>query len=81
VKAVDFVCVPAGPLTATLAGPAVPAGTVMVSEVDPGVVTVAGFPPTVTLAVVRLVPVMTTELRPASGPLFGAIELTVSGPR
>jgi hypothetical protein len=65
--------------TVTVAGPTDPGGTVTVSEVGPGVVMVARFPPTVTVAVSKFVPVMTTPLLPESGPFAGDTPVIVGG--
>ena len=71
--------VPPGVVTSTLAVPAEPAGVVAVIEVALlTVMAVAAAPPMVTaVAPVKLVPVMVTLVPPASGPLFGEIEVTV----
>ena len=70
---------PPGLVTTTLAGPAVPAGTVAVMVV--GLTTVkalAALPPIVTaLASVKLVPVMVTIDPPATGPMAGLTPPTV----
>jgi hypothetical protein len=63
----------------TGAAPALPAGTVTVTDVDPAVVMVAGCVATLTVAVVRWVPSMTTPGKPVRGPLFGATEVIVGG--
>jgi hypothetical protein len=73
---VDRLARPPVVATTTLTEPGVPLGTVTVIDVDPVVVTVADFPPTVTDAPVRWVPVMMTPVRPPVGPLDGeAVEI------
>ena len=71
--------VPLGVVTNTLAGPALPAGVVAVSEVELTTVTaVAAVPPIVTaVAPVKSVPVMVTDCPPVSGPDDGLMDVTV----
>ena len=70
--------VPPGVATVTSTGPAVPAGAVAVIEVAESAVTVPGFAPKSTaVAEPRLVPVTTTDVPPAVGPLDGAMLATV----
>src|SRR5947208_3068736 len=64
--------VPPGLVMATETAPAVCAGVVTVSDAAERVTTVAALPPKVMLlALSRLVPVMVTDVPPATGPLPG----------
>jgi hypothetical protein len=73
--------VPLCPLTVTVTvtAPAVPAGVVAVIEVLLTTVTlVAAAEPNVTVApLAKLLPVIVTEVPPATGPLFGLTLVTV----
>ena len=71
--------VPLGVVTITLAVPALPAGAIAVSDVEPVTITaVAAVPPMVTaVAPVKPVPVMVTDCPPASGPDDGLMDVTV----
>ena len=68
-------------VTVTVTAPAVPAGVVAVIDVLLTTVTlVAAAPPNVTVApVAKFVPVMVTDVPPASGPPFGLTLLTAGG--
>ena len=70
---------PLGVVTTTLLVPAVPAGVIQVMVVELTTLTlVVTVPPIVTIvAPVKFVPVIVTLVPPATGPLAGAIEVTV----
>ena len=69
--------VPLDVMTVTSTGPALPAGEVAVTEVAVLAVTAAVVAPNLTeVAEVRLVPVMTTLVPPAAGPVVGKMEVT-----
>ena len=76
---VTFRLAPPAVVTTTSAAPAAWAGVVTVIEVAVLLVRpVAAMPPMVTpVALVRLVPVMTTVVPPSVVPLVGAIDVTV----
>ena len=68
-------------VTVTSTTPALPAGEVAVTEVAVLAVIEPAVAPNVTeVAEVRLVPVMTTLVPPAVGPLLGVTEVTVGAP-
>ena len=71
--------VPLGVVTNTLAVPALPAGVIAVSEVEPVTITaVAAVPPMVTAVTpVKPVPLIVTDCPPASGPDDGLMDVTV----
>jgi len=79
VNPVALAVVPPRVVTVTVLGPTVPGGTVTVIDVAPVLVTAAAFPPTVTVAPVRCVPVMTTPAKPVSGPSLGVTAVMVGG--
>ena len=63
--------IPNAVVTVTVCAPAVPEGVTAVIEVAVLTDTVAGAPPTVTVAPVKLVPVMVMAVPPANGPEDG----------
>ena len=79
VKLTTLVDVPPGVVTVTVAAPATPAGEVAVIEVAELTTTFdAAFAPNFTaVAPVKLVPVMVTDVPPATGPLVGLNDVTV----
>jgi len=77
VKPPVSVVLPPAVVTTTSAAPAVPDGVVMAIEVAVSVTTVAGLPPTVTVAANRFVPPMVTLVPPAVGPEEGVTEVTI----
>jgi len=73
--------VPPAVVTVTSTTPALPAGEVTVTDVALLAVIEPAVAPNVTeVAEVRLVPVMTTLVPPAVGPLLGVTEVTVGAP-
>jgi len=79
VKLTTLLEVPPGVVTVTVAAPATPAGEVAVMEVAEFTTTfVAELAPNFTpVAPVKFVPVMVTDVPPASGPLVGLSDVTV----
>jgi hypothetical protein len=69
--------VPPSVVTSTSAGPAVPGGVVHVTDEASPSVTLQVEPPTVTVAPVKLVPVIVSTVPPVVGPTTGDTELTV----
>ena len=70
--------VPPAVVTVTSTAPTLPAGTVAVTEVAVLAVIEPAVAPNLTeVAEVRLVPVMTTLVPPAVGPLVGEMDVTV----
>jgi hypothetical protein len=68
-------------LTTRSLSPSLLDGEVTVSDVADELVTVAEFPPIVTVAPERLVPVMVIEVPPLVGPESGEIDVIVGAPR
>ena len=79
VNETTFVEAPPGVVTVTVAAPATPAGAVAVTDVaDTTTTFVAAFAPNFTpVAPVRFVPVIVTDVPPATGPLTGLSAVTV----
>ena len=71
---------PNGVVTTTSTWPAAPAGATAVNcDDDTSVTEVAGTAPNLTVAPVRLVPLMVTVVPPPRGPEVGVIDATVGG--
>jgi len=83
VKVAVPVDVPPGVVTVTFTAPAIPAGAVAVTDVAELTTTpVAAFAPNRTaVAPVRFVPVIVTDVPPATGPLVGLSDVTVGAAR
>jgi hypothetical protein len=80
-KVKEVFALPLGVVTTKVEAPGFPAGELTVREVADELVTVAEFPPIVTVAPERLVPVMVIEVPPLVGPESGEIDVIVGAPR
>ena len=69
--------VPKPVVTLTVCAPAVPEGVTAVIEVAVLTDTVAGAPPTVTVALVKFVPVIVMVVPPVAGPVEGETDAIV----
>jgi hypothetical protein len=77
VKAFVEFAVPKPVVTLTVCAPAVPEGVTAVIEVAVLPDTVAGAPPTVTVALVKFVPVIVIVVPPVAGPVEGETDAIV----
>jgi hypothetical protein len=77
VKAFVEFAVPKPVVTLTVCAPAVPEGVTAVIEVAVLPDTVAGAPPTVTVAPVKFVPVIVIVVPPVAGPVEGETDAIV----
>ena len=73
---VEF-AIPNAVVTVTVCGPAVPEGVTAVIEVAVLTDTVAGAPPTVTVALVKFVPAIVIVVPPVAGPVEGETDAIV----
>ena len=73
---VEF-AIPNAVVTVTVCAPAVPEGVTAVIEVAVFADTVAGAPPTVTVALVKFVPAIVIVVPPVAGPVEGETDAIV----